>query len=332
MKINHIITGLLLLFIWKVGQAQDTITVDIGTRAKVIIYAEDRNALYDLKDVDINEIIKQVTEGIDSTEQVITYEYRNQKSTIELERVVVAKENTWEEGEESWESKQGWEDDWDNEWNGWEGNGKGGTRPYVLVRFDIGLNNFMKNGSLLEEGSNVPYELDLLNSRYVAIGIFSGARFGGNKGSFIAQVGAEISWFNFMFNGNDYIVKGPNGIEFRDYQTDFGQDLKRSKLVAAYVNIPMMIGFELRNRLGEKVFNIGLGGFVGYKLRSYSKTKFEKEVNREEGDFNLNNVRYGLEGQLGFGEVDMFIRYDLNTVFSSDTSPELNAVSFGIRI
>lgn len=332
MKVNNIFTGLLLFFIWQSVQAQDTITVDIGTRAKVIIYAEDRNALYELKDVDINEIIKQVTEGIDSTEQVITYEYRNQKSTIELERVVVAKENSWDEEEDDWESKQGWEDDWDNEWNGWEGKGKGGTRPYVLARFDIGLNNFMKNGSLLEEGSDVPYELDLLNSRYVAVGIFSGARFGGKKGSFITQIGAEISWFNFMFNGNDYIVEGDNGLEFRDYQADFGQDLKRSKLVAAYVNIPMMVGFELRNRVGEKVFNIGVGGFVGYKLRSFSKTKFQKEVNREEGDFDLNNIRYGLEGQLGFGEVDMFIRYDLNTVFTSDTSPEVNAVSFGIRI
>jgi hypothetical protein len=51
---------------------------------------------------------------------------------------------------------------------------------------------------------------------------------------------------------------------------------------------------------------------------------------KDNGNFYLSNVRYGLRGRVGWREMDLFVNYDLNQVFTSGNGPELNAFSFGI--
>jgi hypothetical protein len=62
-----------------------------------------------------------------------------------------------------------------------------------------------------------------------------------------------------------------------------------------------------------------------------SRANGDKEKSREKNNFYLNNVRYGGRLLLGFGEVDFFINYDLNTLFAENRGPELNPFSFGIN-
>jgi hypothetical protein len=51
---------------------------------------------------------------------------------------------------------------------------------------------------------------------------------------------------------------------------------------------------------------------------------------RERDNFYLENLRYGARFLLGYGEVDFFVNYDMNTLFSKDRGPELNAITFGL--
>jgi len=320
-------------------QAQDTIRIEVGTKTQILIYAEDRQALRDLSEVDLNEIIEQVTSQIDSTESVVTYEYKNKKSQLTLEEV--------REGYE--ELEEGYEEEYDYDYEGeyeyrydphserYKGYFFTGERysfrSYGKFRLDIGLNNFVEDGQLVEEGTNKVYELDFLSSRYIAVGMFGGVQMGGSRSPLHFRMGVELSWYNFMFDGNTYMREGADEVEFADYEQDFGESLTRNKLMAAYVNIPLTVTLEFRNRSGNSVAHLGFGGYVGYRVQSYFKTKTnDGEVNRDRNSFYLNNIRYGLEGELGFGGLNFFIKYDFNPVFQTERGPNLNAVSFGVRI
>jgi hypothetical protein len=41
-------------------------------------------------------------------------------------------------------------------------------------------------------------------------------------------------------------------------------------------------------------------------------------------------MRYGLRGQIGFNDIDLFVNYDMNDLFTEGKGPQLNAFSFGI--
>ena len=79
------------------------------------------------------------------------------------------------------------------------------------------------------------------------------------------------------------------------------------------------------------MFHLGIGGFVGYRLDSYSKIKLQNnERERDHASFYLNNLRYGLVGHLGIVKTNLFVKYDLNPVFQADKGPNVRTLSFGI--
>ena len=42
------------------------------------------------------------------------------------------------------------------------------------------------------------------------------------------------------------------------------------------------------------------------------------------------NFRYGLRTEIGVGDVNVFLTYDLNNFFMTEKGPEVQAISFGV--
>jgi hypothetical protein len=87
-------------------------------------------------------------------------------------------------------------------------------------------------------------------------------------------------------------------------------------------------------RASSGSFRFGAGPYVGYRIDSYTKQKFEqngdtKKEHRHDS-YYINNVRYGLRVQLGFKGADFFFNYDMNELFAENKGPKLNAFSFGV--
>jgi hypothetical protein len=68
----------------------------------------------------------------------------------------------------------------------------------------------------------------------------------------------------------------------------------------------------------------GRGKFVYEDDNGNSRKQFDK-VN-----MFASNVRYGLRTEIGVGDVNVFLNYDLNNFFMADKGPEVQAISFGI--
>jgi hypothetical protein len=201
---------------------------------------------------------------------------------------------------------------------------------------DLGLNNYLQNGSF-PDALGEPWGLRPLGSRYVAISTLNRTRLGQPGSVAHIQWGLSLDWYNFMFQDNVQIQRGPDQA-FVSEPAVSGRNLDKSKLTAAYINTPLMLVLDF-GKSKNRGFNIGFGGYTGYRIAGYSKIRYEDNNRtrreRNHDNFYLNNVRYGLTAQVGYRGVTFFGNYDLNPLFSEGRGPggqNLNAVSFGIRL
>ena len=199
----------------------------------------------------------------------------------------------------------------------------------------FGFNAFTNTSSISGGYDPKDFELSPFGSRYFGFGwTRSGTISKGTNAAFKISYGLEVSWYNFMFENNNYLVKNTNGIGFTNYQTQ-GKvvDLCRNKLTVANFNIPIMPYVAFKKN--SVVTYIAAGGYVGYRVDSYTKTKEDNSGKKEwnHSSFFLNNLRYGLAFELGLKNFpDLFVNYDLNNMFQDGRGPKIGGISFGIRL
>jgi len=145
-----------------------------------------------------------------------------------------------------------------------------------------------------------------------------------------------VSWYNFKFEDKGTIaVKTPHGLEFVDYTSviaDPNADPIKSKISASYATLTVIPTVQTSN--GKMRF--GAGAYAGYRLGGRGKFVYEsdgeKEKNFTKSNMYVENFRYGVRSEIGIGDVTLFFNYDLNDLFQADMGPELQAMSFGLRI
>ncbi|MBR6437930.1 MAG: outer membrane beta-barrel protein [Bacteroidales bacterium] len=112
--------------------------------------------------------------------------------------------------------------------------------------------------------------------------------------------------------------------------------IKKSKINVNYFDIPM----ELNFRIADK-FKISFGGKIGFLLRS--KSKVVGRINQYDDDNDIYNVKYrdlsGTESvvysvfaRVGYRCVNLYVGYQLTSVFKKDKGPEILPLSIGIGI
>ncbi|MFD2515748.1 outer membrane beta-barrel protein [Pontibacter locisalis] len=192
---------------------------------------------------------------------------------------------------------------------------------------DLGLNNFVD-----AEDNQVP-DLKPLGSRYVSLNLHLNSQIGGRKSPFYLVTGLEFAFNNYMFD-EDVIVVDNNNVTSFVVVPD--RNFEKSKLTHSSVNIPLMPMLKFKRDGGKDGFKIGAGGFAGYRLGSHTKLKFEEdgrsEKDKARDNFNLSDFQYGLEGVIGYGGLDLFVKYNMNDLFKENRGPQANVISFGLRL
>jgi hypothetical protein len=200
----------------------------------------------------------------------------------------------------------------------------------------FGFNAFTNTNSISGGYNAKDFELSPFGSRYFGFGwTRSGTVSKGTNAAFKISYGLEVSWYNFMFEDDKFLVKNPNEIGFGNYQDLQGNviPLCRNKLTVANINIPVMPYVAFKK--GSTVSYIAAGGYVGYRLDSYTKTKEDDSGKKQwnHSSFFINNLRYGLAFELGLKNFpDLFVNYDLNNMFQDGRGPKVGGISFGIRL
>ena len=136
---------------------------------------------------------------------------------------------------------------------------------------------------------------------------------------------AGFHFHNFKFSDdNIQAVRGDQQVDFINRENGI-----KSKVAASYLTLAIIPKIST----GHNGFRFGVGPYAGYRLGG--RSKFVHRDGGRQKDFDtssmyLENLRYGLRGEIGVSWFDFFFNYDLNHVFQTDRGPEVNAVSFGI--
>ncbi|MFY7887433.1 MAG: hypothetical protein ACOVOW_00885 [Spirosomataceae bacterium] len=200
----------------------------------------------------------------------------------------------------------------------------------------FGLNTFGGTSSIGGNYNAANFELSPLGSRYFGMGFVRSTTLSQTATkSFRLSYGVELSWQNYMFENNTVLTKGTNSISFYTYQDDNGKQvaLSRNKLTIASLMLPVMPYIAFKK--SSFIQFVGLGGYLGYRIDSYTKTKEDDSGHKQwnHNSFFLNPIRYGVSFELGIKALPvLFFNYDLSNVFQNDKGPKINGINFGIRI
>ncbi len=345
-----------------VRDKQDTVIIELNNNSKIVIITKSREDLASLENYDINQMVRDLNDQLsDSVEYM---EIQDGKAYVNEDEVEM---KDWKISDDEVRIKLGGVevdvdpdemDDWDED--DWEDRKKVTYEAERVDKtthhfnIDIGLNNWLEGGSFPE--GNSPYTVKSFGSWYVGLNSTNRTWVGG---PLFLEWGVGISWYNWKLQDPDYIIEeGANEIEFN--LAPAGQNGKKSKLTASYINVTVVPMFDFSKgrrkitsiesggirikKYSRKGFRFGVGGYAGYRIGSHTKFKYredgDREKDKERDNFFLENFRYGIRAQIGWKGVELFANYDLNDVFSASRGPinadgenaNLSAISFGITL
>jgi hypothetical protein len=234
-------------------------------------------------------------------------------------------ESEWSDWDESYGNDS---DDWDD-WNWESDNGKGtvGTGDFF-----IGFNNYVDEDFKFPSAPDDAHALKTFGSWHWGFNGGYKTRIG-RSGPLHVKYALEFEWRNYNLEQNNMIFKGDSAVMFTNPE---GISYRKNRFNTLQFNIPVLLQLDWSdNRTLENGFNVGIGGYAGVCFLGYSKSvHFDEYGDRVKqkvrGDFYTNNFRYGVMAQIGFGWINFYARYDLNSVFREGRGPELNNFMFGI--
>lgn len=196
---------------------------------------------------------------------------------------------------------------------------------------DLGVNTFVN----LPDNTTSVYDLKPLGSRYVSIGSLREGRIGSKNSPLYIRGGLELAFNNFMFDNNRYLTL-ENGQAVLLTEPETGRSLEKSKLTYSTLSIPLDFSLQFKDRNGKESLIISAGGFAGYRLGAHTKLKYQEggktRKDKEHDNFNLEDFQYGATFAVGYRDLQLFGKYNLNSLFKDNRGPDMQVVSFGFRV
>lgn len=202
--------------------------------------------------------------------------------------------------------------------------------------FAFGLNNALTNGDVSSvEGS----DYRVWGSHFYEWGITFNTRLAKNNNLLHAKYGLSLMYNNLRPTDNRSFVVSGDQTNLMTHPIN----LKDSRFRNVYLVVPLHLEFDFtKKRVTEKrtyfrsheSFRFGIGGYGGVNVKSKQILRYEVDDHnvkeRTKGDFNVNDFIYGLSAYIGYGEISLYAKYDLSTIFR-DNPVDQNNISVGIR-
>ncbi|HPA86678.1 MAG TPA: outer membrane beta-barrel protein [Bacteroidales bacterium] len=185
--------------------------------------------------------------------------------------------------------------------------------------FEIGFNNYMHTRSV-SLPSNISYmDLDASNSNCFNFN-FSQVNIGFSRfAGLVSGIGLNYNTYRFEYDNS--IGIGTEGT-VAEVIPDFSFPVKKSKFNVLYLNVPVLLEFQIPAGYSNRL-SIAAGVIGGLRLKSWTKVLYENDEKfRSEGDYNLNMLRGGVTGRIGFSNLTIFGTYFLTPWFEDLKGPD----------
>lgn len=209
----------------------------------------------------------------------------------------------------------------------------GETRTTSQFVFALGVNNLVTNNAVAH--SDYRY----WGSHFYEWGLTYNTRILKNSNLLHAKYGLSVMYNNLRPTNNRYFTTTGN----QTVLTTSNIHLEDSRFRNVYLVVPVHLEFDFsgkETKNDKTIFKthqslrIGLGGYAGTNLKSKQIIDFESEGNdvqqKSKGSFNVNNFIYGVSAYIGYKEISLYAKYDINPLFSNNTTDQ-NNISLGLR-
>jgi hypothetical protein len=113
-------------------------------------------------------------------------------------------------------------------------------------------------------------------------------------------------------------------------------DFKKVKLVTTYLQVPLLLQFNTNASDKNKTFHFSAGVVGGLRIGSHTKYVYDEgnaEVKpKTRDDYNLSPFRYSAMARIGYGKIDLYASYALNSLFKKNEGPQLYPFNVGITL
>ncbi len=199
--------------------------------------------------------------------------------------------------------------------------------------FAIGFNNAIIEGQSLNDS---PFKLG--GSGFVELGWAWKTRVFKNSNAMRLKYGLSFQWNKLDIKDDLYFIETDDVVSLEE----FAFNLNKSKFRTTNLVVPVHFEFGPSKKIeGEnyfrystrKKFKIGVGGYGGFVLQSLQKLKYKVDGDGQKDKFknyNTNNFVYGISSYISWGDVGVYAKYDLSTIFK-DQAIDQNNISLGLR-
>ena len=204
------------------------------------------------------------------------------------------------------------------------------TSQFVLAS---GVNNLVTDGSVAHS------DFRYWGSHFYEWGITYNTRILKNDNLLHLKYGVSVMYNNLRATNNRAFVVNGN-------QTNLevsAINLEDSRFRNVYVVAPLHLEFDFsgnKTKDGKSHFKthqsvrLGIGGYAGARVKSKQILKYEDDgrdvTQRTRGNFNANDFIYGVSTYIGYKETSLYLKYDLNPLFSNNAIKQ-NNISLGVR-
>lgn len=200
--------------------------------------------------------------------------------------------------------------------------------------FAIGLNNAIIDGKGLDES---PYEV--LGSGFVELGWNWKTRVFKNSNFMRIKYGFAFQWNKLNVKDNQYFEQDGNITTLQEFPVE----LRQSQLRVTNLVFPLYFEFGPSKKIEKAThiryinadnFKFGIGGYGGFNIGTQQKLRYSIDGDRIKQkirtDYNTSDFVYGVGAYIGVGDLALYAKYDLNTIFKDQTVNQHN-VSLGLR-
>ena len=224
--------------------------------------------------------------------------------------------------------------------------------------FDMGINGYVDPDFKMSFPKETEYmDLRMTKSVGVYINFFEQNISLSKNQKFGMVTGMGINWNNYRFSKDTRL--NADSSELIGY-IDKGINIRKTKLTNLYLNIPLLFEFQTNSYHKKNSFHFGLGMVMGVRLSSHTKkyyderdkgfdiTKYNPATDKYEtvftavspdnsivkdfDDFYMNPFKFDATVRIGWGFVNLFATYSVNTMFKKDKGPELYPWTIGITL
>lgn len=139
--------------------------------------------------------------------------------------------------------------------------------------------------------------------------------------------GMGLSFNNYRFDNPYTLKKG----QFMTEPVGLNpENLSKTKLAVTYLNVPILLEFQIPVNQNEGRLFINAGLIGGVKIGSHTKVKYGDNKDKDRSGFNLNSFKYAATARIGYKDICLFANYSLTPLFQSGKGPELTPFTIGI--